>query len=103
MGNRSFWLLLLLALGLGAGITWVDTRATWDDTGITAGLIVVSTAILGFLHPSRAWAFALAVAVWIPVIGLAHGHQATLLALAVGFAGAYAGAVARRLFAPTAR
>jgi hypothetical protein len=97
VSTRSSVLPVLIALVLGAMITWIDTRPTWDDTGITAGLIFLSTAALGFIRPARAWLFALAVALWIPVIGLVHGHQAPLLALLVGFAGAFIGAGARRL------
>ena len=99
MRNRLFWMLLLLAIGVGAGSTWVDTRPGWDDTGITAGLIFISTAMLSFLLPSGAWAFALAVSAWIPAMGVVHGHHATLLALLVGAAGAGAGAVTRRILA----
>lgn len=103
MPNRSFWILFLLALACGAAITWIDTRPTWDDTGITAGLIVVATSTLGFAGPSRAWLLALAVSVWIPMFGLVHGNHVTLIALAVGFAGAYAGVAARRLIGSMAR
>jgi hypothetical protein len=103
MTNRSFWLLVTVALALGAAITWIDTRPTWDDTGITAAMILVATSTLGFASPSRAWVFALAVAGWIPAFGLVHGHHATLIALAVGFVGAYAGAAARRLIGSMAR
>lgn len=102
MPNRSFWILLVLALAFGAAITWIDSRPTWDDTGITAAMILVATATLGFASPSRAWIFALAVSVWIPAFGLVHGHHSTLIALAVGFIGAYAGAATRRLIASMA-
>lgn len=95
--NRRFVVLLSLALLVGAAITWIDTRPTWDDTGVSAGMIFVATALLGASMPSRAWVWALAVAVWIPLIGLAHGNHAAMLALLVGFVGAYAGAWVRRL------
>ncbi len=103
MVNRSFWILLVLALAFGAAITWIDSRPTWDDTGITAAMILVATATLGFAGPSRAWVFGLAVSVWIPAFGLVHGHHSTLIALVVGFVGAYAGAATRRLIASMAR
>jgi hypothetical protein len=103
MPNRSFWILFTIALAFGAAITWIDTRPTWDDTGITAAMILVATSTLGFASPPRAWLFALAVAVWIPAFGLVHGNHATLIALAVGFVGAYAGAAARRLIGSMAR
>ncbi len=94
-----FWLLLLLGLAVGAGIAWVDTRPLWDDTGVIAGLIFISAASLSFLLPSRAWAFALAVSVWIPAVGLSGGNAATLLAVLVGAIGAGIGAGSRRMLA----
>jgi hypothetical protein len=94
MANRSFWILLTIALAFGAAITWIDTRPTWDDTGITAAMILVATSTLGFASPSR---------VWIPAFGLVHGHHSTLIALVVGFVGAYAGAAARRIITSMAR
>jgi hypothetical protein len=100
--NRSFWILLIVALAFGAAITWIDTRPTWDDTGITAAMILVSTATLGFANPPRAWLYALAVSVWIPAFGLVHGNHTALIALGVGFIGAYAGAAARRLISSMA-
>jgi hypothetical protein len=103
MPNRSFFILLIIALACGAAITWIDSRPTWDDTGITAAMILVATSTLGFLSPSRAWIFALAVAVWIPAFGLVHGHHSTVIALVVGFVGAYAGAAARRIITSMAR
>ncbi|HET6350251.1 MAG TPA: hypothetical protein VFH88_14325 [Candidatus Krumholzibacteria bacterium] len=103
MWNRSFLIQLMVAFGFGAAITWIDTRPTWDDTGITAAMILVSTATLGFVNPSRAWVFALAVASWIPAFGLLHGNHTTVMALAFGFAGAFSGAVARRLIGSMAR
>ena len=94
--NRAFIFLLVLALLIGAAITWIDTRPTWDDTGVTAGMIAIATALLGAAMPSRAWVWALAVGVWIPVIGIAHGNMAAGLALVVALAGAYTGAMARK-------
>ena len=103
MASRSFWILLIVALALGAAIMWIDTRPSWDDTGVTAGLIFVATAAMGFLSPTRAWLLALAVASWVPAFGLSHGNAATALAFAFGFGGAYAGAAARCLIAFMAR
>jgi hypothetical protein len=37
MQRLKFWALLGIALLLGFLITWVDSRPTWDDAGITAG------------------------------------------------------------------
>jgi hypothetical protein len=103
MANRFLWFLLIIAFAMGGAITWIDTRPGWDDTGVTAVLVFIATAIFGFISPPRAWLFALAIAAWIPAIGLPQGNYATILALLVGFGGAYAGATARRLIASMAR
>ena len=63
--------LLALALGLGGLITYVDTRPNWDDTGVTAMAIFLSCGLLGAVGPRRPWLWALAVGIWIPVLGIA--------------------------------
>ncbi|HUJ70885.1 MAG TPA: hypothetical protein VLZ30_01485 [Verrucomicrobiae bacterium] len=89
---------LIAAPVIGLAITWVDTRPSWDDAGITAGLVVAATLILGALLPRQAWLSALAVGVWIPLVGvIRHGEYGTGLTLVFAFAGAYAGAFGRRL------
>ena len=89
---------LMAALVIGLAITWVDTRPLWDDAGITAGLILAASLILGALRPRQAWLSAFAVGVWIPLVGMIrHGNYGTGLALVFAFVGAYAGAFGRRL------
>ena len=97
-GTRTKFIgLLILALVLGLLITWVDSRPGWDDTGISAGMIFGVTAVLGAVMPERAWLWALAVGVWIPLLGITvHHNTGTLLALVIAFAGAYAGALGRK-------
>jgi hypothetical protein len=97
MKSRTSWILLIAALIIGGAITWVDTRTTWDDTGITAGIIFLSTLVLGILDPKRAWLWPLAVGGWIPVIGTLVNHNAApSLALIVAIIGAFAGALSRK-------
>jgi len=94
--SRS-WLILGIAIAAGAVIAWMDTRPGWDDAGITAVLILVASLIGGSLLPNRAWAAALAVGAWVPLVEVVRDRNyGSLLALAVAFAGAYAGAFARR-------
>ena len=91
-------ILFIVALGLGLAITYVDSRPNWDDTGITAGAILLSCAVLGALGPKQPWLWALAVGIWIPLFGIAQAQNfGSLLALAVAFAGAYAGMGLRRI------
>ena len=93
--------LFILALALGALITYVDSRPSWDDTGVTAGAVLAASCVLGFLGPARPWMWALALGIWIPAIGIARAHNyAALLALAVAFVGAYGGMAVRRWLSP---
>jgi hypothetical protein len=90
--------ILVAALIVGWTITWVDSRPTWDDTGITAMSILATGMMFGALMPKQAWLAALAVGAWIPLLGVVrHGNYAAGLALLFAFAGAYSGALIRKL------
>lgn len=96
--------LLVPALIFGLAIAWIDSRPGWDDSGVSAMLVLCSTAILGAAMPKRAWLWALAVGIWIPLLGLTVSHNTgSLLALVIAFAGAYAGALGRIAIASLAR
>jgi hypothetical protein len=83
---------LALAALSGLFITYVDSRPTWDDTGITAGVILLVCGALALFGYRRPWLLALAVGGWIPLYGLFVTHNyGSVLALIVAFAGAYAG------------
>ncbi len=88
--------LLAVALALGGLITYVDTLPTWDDTGITAAALLVISGVLGFLGPSRPWLWALALGVWIPIVGFVRTQNYwAMVALVLAFLGAYAGMAVR--------
>ena len=53
--NRRLIALSLAALVVGLAIAWNDSRPTWDDTGITAGLLVMAAALFGVVDPRRWW------------------------------------------------
>ncbi|HEX4007314.1 MAG TPA: permease prefix domain 1-containing protein [Acidobacteriaceae bacterium] len=100
--------LLVGALVLGLAIARMDALPHWDDSGITAGCLLLSAAALGLIGPRKPWLWALAIGIWIPlhliVSHLAAGsftlETASYLAiLAFPMAGAYAGMGLRKLFA----
>jgi hypothetical protein len=94
----------LLALGVGLGMAWLDTRPHWDDTGVTAVLLLAASSGFGFARPDLAWATGLAVSVPIPIVELAlqpdHPNVASLLAVTIGLLGAAGGAVMRQALSP---
>ena len=93
--------LLLVALLLGVSIAWIDTRPTWDDTGITVGLLLIAAAGFGAVYPRLAWLWALALGAWIPLFNIMIAHNfGSLLALVLAFIGAYVGVGIRSLFFP---
>ena len=47
--------LFAVAVVLGFAIAYVDSRPTWDDTGITASAVLITAGILGALGPERPW------------------------------------------------
>ncbi|MEZ4387187.1 MAG: hypothetical protein R3D98_06340 [Candidatus Krumholzibacteriia bacterium] len=89
---------ILLAIGAaaGLGITYIDSRPGWDDTGISAGLILLTTGLLALAGHRRPWLLALVVGGWITVRGLLVAHDpAAGLALVLALVGAYAGRLCR--------
>ena len=95
--RRVYRLLLIPAVLTGIGIAWVDSRPTWDDTGITAGALLLTGAVFGAAVPDRPWLSALAVGAWVPALGIAlHGNYGSLIAPVFALVGSYVGAVLRR-------
>ena len=89
---------ILLAVGVLVGLfsAWVDSRPTWDDTGILVmGLFLVS-ALLTLLGGRRPWLVALAVGIWIPLHDIYLSHDPWMLVvLLIPLVGAYSGWVVR--------
>ncbi len=68
--ERKIWMqkiLLALAIMMGLFIAFVDSRPTWDDTGITAGMMLLSSGLLTLLGYRRPWLIALAISLWTPL------------------------------------
>lgn len=87
---------------IGCAIGYIDSRPTWDDTGITVGAIVLSAALLSAIAPQRALFVALAVGLPVVVLNvLASGSYASLAALVAAGVGAVVGYGLRRAAPPT--
>jgi hypothetical protein len=87
----KFWIFLVIALLFGIMIAYVDTRPNWDDTGITAGAIFLSAMLFSVFNSKRAWIWALAIGVWVPLLNIYYtNNYGSLIALIIAFVGAYA-------------
>lgn len=99
MKSKTFWILFVVAIMLGALITWMDSSPGWDDTIVTVGAIFLSTAALGFLGPKFPWLWALVVGAGIPLVEIPQSHNSgALVALVIATVGAFAGALGRKVF-----
>jgi hypothetical protein len=93
--------LLPIAMGLGLIIAYVDSRPNWDDTGLTALALFACSGLCGVLEPNRPWLWALAIGLWIPLLGIASARNyGSLLAIPFAFTGAYFGIAVRKMFRP---
>jgi hypothetical protein len=92
-------ILLAVAVALGWLFAYVDSRPTWDDTGILVGAMIISCAVLGVLRPRQAWLSAVCAGIWIPLLGIImSGNFSSLVALLFAFVGAYLGVGMRHLW-----
>lgn len=89
--------LAIVAVAAGVGIAWVDSRPTWDDTGITAGLLLLAGLVAAAVGRRRSWLWALLVGGPLPVIEIVTGGSpASVLALSFSAVGATLGWLLRR-------
>ena len=89
---------LLLAVAALAGLfsLYVDTRATWDDTGILVGSLLLVSGLLTLFGHRRPWLIGLAVGIWIPVYEIFKSHDLMMLVvLLIPLIGAYGGWLVR--------
>ncbi len=96
-------ILLALAVAAGLFIAYIDSRPTWDDTGITAGAILLSSGLLTLLGYRRPWLIALVVGLWLPVYEIYKSNNFSLpnlilfplVILLIASIGAYGGWLVR--------
>ena len=89
---------VLLAVAVLAGLfsAYVDSRPTWDDTGILAGGLLLISGLLTLLGHRKPWLIALAVGIWIPLHDIYLSHDLRmLLVLLFPLVGAYGGWLVR--------
>jgi len=89
---------ILLAVATCAGLfsAYVDSRPTWDDTGVLAGGLLLISGLLTLLGHRKPWLIALALGIWIPVHDIYLSHDLRMLfVLLIPLIGAYGGWLVR--------
>jgi len=84
----------LLSLAVGCLIGYVDSRPTWDATGITAGSIFLASLLIAAWRPRSAWLTGLLIGV--PGVGfnlVAHGNVASITAIVIALVGSAVGSL----------
>ena len=85
-------ILLALAILCGVFLAYVDSSPGWDDTGITAGSLLISAGLITLLGHPRPWLIGLAVGIWIPLLYIYQSQAfGMLFVLIIPLVGAYAG------------
>jgi len=90
--GKSFILSVLFACIFGIGIAWIDAQPSWDDSGISAFMVLLVSMLAAYMARRKPWLIALAVGAWIPIYGIIFIQNfGSLLALLPGIIGAYTG------------
>ena len=90
--RKTFILSVLFACVFGIAIAWIDSQPNWDDSGISAFMVLLVSMLAAYMAESKPWLIALAVGIWIPIYGIISVQNfGSLLALLPGFIGAYTG------------
>lgn len=91
---------------LAVGLFLAHYELHTDDTGVEVFFMLLFTFILGCWHPQHAWQWALLVGPWAPAADFLFGKRPTNLAvltlvvIAIGLVGSYAGVLLRKGISP---
>lgn len=100
IGRRDA-VLSVAAGAIGLAVAHFDSQPSWDDTGITVSLILLTSAMVAGLSARRPWLWALLIGVWIPIFEIGgRAGAASLLALLMATVGAVAGYALVRVAEP---
>jgi hypothetical protein len=87
---------IVVAVGAGLGIAFLDSQPGYDSTGITAVGLALSTLIAVLIEGSgqalRAAALAVLVGIWVPIFEISSpGSYGSLLSFVFSTVGAFIG------------
>ena len=89
----------IVGLLIGGCIAYVDSRATWDDAGVTAAALVAVAGLIGAARPRAWWLIGLAVGLPVVAFNVAiYSRFGSAIAVAFSLLGAGIGASIGRVF-----
>ncbi len=93
MRSATSAVVLVAALAKGLWLAGVEANPRFDDMGILAGIIVLSSGALSAIRPRAALIIGALVGLPIPIVeAIRFDNYAALATLAFAMAGAFAGA-----------
>ena len=99
--NIKFMLTFFVSILLGLVIYRIDSQPNWDDTGITAALIVLTSGLISYFYKSKPWLWGLIISLWIPLFGIMKsGDFMMLFILLFGLIGSFGGYFIYKLMVP---
>jgi hypothetical protein len=94
--ERRLVVLAVVGLAGGIAIALIDSSPGWDDSGVTAGLLLAGAALLAALDGRRPWLWAGLVGLPLPLVEIARtGTAVAIAAVLFAVVGALLGYVAR--------
>lgn len=96
--TMKFSIVLILVVIAGFTLAKIDTSKNWNDTGVTVGLILISSFTFGAILPRFAWLWAIILSGLIFCFNVIEAHNyGAAGAILFAFAGAYSGVLFRKL------
>ena len=90
--------MFIFAVSAGCLIGWIDSSPRWNDTGITIGMIVLSSFAFGIMARRRIWLFALVIGLLVTLFNyVLHNNLQSAASIVFAFAGAYSGLLIKKL------
>jgi hypothetical protein len=97
--DNNFWILIIISIIIGIFIGWIDSSPHWNDTGITIGLILVTSFILGLLSKNKIWLLALIIGMCITSLNFIVSYKIdSSVSILFSLFGAYSGVSLKYLF-----
>jgi hypothetical protein len=90
--TMKFWIVFGVTCAIGLMLSKIDTSKNWNDTGITVGLLLFCSFLLGAAVPRFAWLWAIILSAFIFLFNVIQsGNYQSVGALLFAFIGAYCG------------
>lgn len=92
MTARNDYIAPAVGLVVGLLLGYVDSRPTWDDTGVTAVAVFCGAALIVSVRPALFWLTGLAVGLPILVMNVVlNANYGSTMAVVIGLIGSVAG------------